>query len=108
MTDNARVSTAPGKWSVALAASSPVVGVIAFFVLAFGLNPGGGLSDVMFRGAFLVTAAMVIAAIVLGVKSIVGAWPKKGQPESKWAMFLGVSGIGISAVVCAVLIWLYF
>ena len=108
MTSHARASTVPGKWSVALAASSPVVGVIAFFVLGYGLNPGGGLSDVMFRGAFGVTSALAIAAIVLGVISIVGAWPKKGQREGEWARFLGVSGIGISVVVCGVLIWLYF
>ncbi len=101
-----RVSTKRGWWSVGLALlSSAFQWPVALIVLiAFGYM-FGPMGDPDFQAAFGIAGmviqglvvAMVVASVVLGVASIVGAWPKHGRPGRTAAIVLGCIGIVLSA-----------
>ena len=112
MTDAARVPTARGKWSVALALGSAVVLWVVGALVAIALTPIGSMTDPDYIAALGVASivvvvlaiAMVIAAVVFGVISIVGAWPHRNRPGRRPAIVLGWIGIGLSALMGWVLL----
>lgn len=106
MTHGARVSTARGAWSVALAVGSVVIGWILSWVLVIALSPLGSMGERDYLGAlrigyivlFLLICATTIVAMVLGTQSIDIAWRRKGQPGRTAALALGWIGLGFSTM----------
>ena len=106
-----RASARRGTWSVALAIGAgvllPVLNIVAFIGLAFI----GTLADPDYRNAVAVAQvvnhgialAVAMAAMVLGFRSIVGAWRHRGQPERVSAIGLGATGIALGALMCVTL-----
>ena len=88
----------------------PVLNIVALFGLAF-IGIGTGLADSDYRNAVAVAQVVnhgialgvAIAAMVLGLRSIVGAWRHRGQPERVRAIGLGATGIAIGALMCVAL-----
>jgi hypothetical protein len=109
----ARASAKPGWWSVGLALGSAVVFWIVGFMVAmaimaiFGgmLDPDtqavGGVAAIVIH---VLVIAMVIAAMILGVTSIVRAFTLAGQSHRTTAIVLGGIGIVLSTVMGWVLL----
>ena len=104
----ARVSTKPGWWSVGLALGSAVVfWIFAFIVVVAVMANFVGMRDVPQEVAgaiYLLAIAMVIAAMILGVTSIVRAARQVGQSGRTAAIVLGGIGIVLSALMGWVLL----
>src|SRR6478752_9568967 len=101
--ETARVSTARGKWSVALAVGSAVVLFGGGFIAILSLAPFGGMNDPDYQAALavawivliVIAGAMVVAALKFGVTSVTRAWPQSGLPGRTTAIVLGYIGIGV-------------
>jgi hypothetical protein len=115
MADSAQVSTAGGKWSVALALGSAVVLWPVGLIVAIALMPIGSMTDPDYRAALGVAAivahvlivAMLIAAVIFGVTSIVRARRQSERPGRTTGIVLGWIGIGLSALMGWVLLTPY-
>ena len=109
----ARVSTKHGWWSVGLALGSAVVFWIVGFIVAMAIMAtfGGMLdSDAQAVGGvaaiviYVLVIAMVIAAMIFGVTSIVRAFTQVGQSGRTTAIVLGGIGIVLSTAMGWVLL----
>jgi hypothetical protein len=103
MSDQPRVSIAPAVWSVVLGVLfSPVSLIVMGLVLIVVANPAGGLSNASDRtwGAifFGLHVAAVLAAMILGVISIVRSSRARSSPGSRAALTLGVIGTVIGTL----------
>lgn len=101
------VSTKRGKWSVFLALGSVAVFLVGNLVFFFLLPMFGTILEPGFQAAarvntfivLVIMSGMLIAAVVLGVASIVGAWRQRGRPGRTSAIGLGCVGIVLSALI---------
>ena len=110
-----RVSTRRGWWSVGLALGAAVVLWVVGWVVAIAvMTIFGGMGRVpeavgvaFSIGLMGLVIAMLITAMILGVTSIVRAWPQVGQSGRTAAIVLGCIGIVLSALLGWVLLMPY-
>lgn len=114
------VSTTRGTWSVVFAVASPIVGLVVALAGLFIATRQGTLSDPRFATALAVSnlvaivvlAATATVAVILGITSIVQAWPEKRRPRRSKAIARGWIGIGLTALLVSLYatyyLWLQF
>lgn len=109
-----RVSTGSGTWSVFLALAAVPVSLMAFLAGTMVANTQGSTGGPRFGAAFgisivfvaLLFAGLTLAAIVLGITSIVRAWPQRGFARRRHAITLGFSGVALALLVdLPILLW---
>lgn len=102
-----------GMWSVVLAVGSGVLVPVLSFGAVVMLMPMGGQGDPDFQAAFslglividVIAIAVAISAVVLGITTIVGAWPPRGREGRVLAIVLAVFATAISTLICMLLLW---
>lgn len=102
--------------SLSLAVASPVLLVFGNVIAIFALAPSGEALQV--ESAYVplhianrvigtVAVAMAIAAVVLGILSIAGAWRRNGQSGRVTAIVLGLCGLAINVPVGGFMVSLF-
>lgn len=111
----APVSTAPGLWSILLAAGAPTIDLVISMASLVFATTQGTLADPRFAVAIelgltlskTLAVGAAITAVIVGITALVYAYRSTGRPGRRQATILGWVGVGLGLLMIPYVLWAY-